>query len=117
MYLIASKADSGANQDILNASVEYSLRVLSKLTNKPLYSEENHWVMKVPDKLGNMDYVRQFYKYEPMYIRSYNDMPTAEHGAEFYLTIGPKESVGFGLVERVLNEHRVKYSLIKEKSI
>lgn len=117
MYLIATKADSGANQDILNASVEYTLRVLSKVTGKPLYSEANHWIMKVPDKLGNMDYVRQFFKYEPMYVRSYSEMPSEEHGAKFYLSIGPKESIGYGFATRVLDEHRVRFDLIDAKSI
>lgn len=117
MYIVAVKLFNTPNAEIANASVEYAFRVLSKLTGKKLYSTQNSWVMKCPDKLGDMDAVRSYYKYEPKYIRDVNHIPNESQGVETYLKYGDKATVGYGMLYDVLQEHRVPYDIIEEKSL
>lgn len=117
MYIIAVKLRDGSNEEIANASAEYAFRVLSDITGKRLYSNENTWVMKIPDKIGDMDAVRQYYKYEPMYIRTDNDIPPTSDGVATFLKFAPKDMIGYGFITDVLDEHRIPFDLIKEKTI
>lgn len=117
MYVVAVKLKTGDNAEIANASAEYAFRVLSELTGKKLYSNDNTWVMKIPDKLGDMDAVRQYYKYEPMYIRTDNDIPMTSEGVSTFLRFAPKDMVGNGFILEVLDEHRIPFDLIKEKAL
>lgn len=113
MFIVATKIKDGANVDIANSSVEYAFRVVSKITGAKLYSTKNTWVMRVPPKLGDMDLVRKFYIYEPKYIRCDTDIPSEVDGAKFYKELGgTKESVGYGFLTDVLEEHNVPYDLI-----
>jgi hypothetical protein len=115
MFIVATKLKSGDNMDIANASVEYAFRVVSKVTGAKLYSMTNTWVMRVPPKLGDMDLVRKFYIYEPKYIRTDNDIPSEVEGAKFYKEIGgSKDTMGYGFLKDVLEEHYVPFDLIDE---
>lgn len=113
MFIVATKLKSGDNMDIANASVEYAFRVVSKVTGAKLYSNTNTWVMRVPPKLGDMDLVRKFYIIEPKYIRCDSDIPSEVNGAKFYKELGgSKDTVGYGFLTDVLEEHNVPYDLI-----
>lgn len=118
MFIVATKLENGENVEIANASVEYAFRVVSKLTGAKLYSNSFTWVMRVPPKLGDMDLVRKFYIYEPKYIRCDTDIPSEIDGAEFYKSLGgTKDTVGFGFLTDVLEEHNVHYDLIDAKAL
>ena len=113
MFIVATKLRDGANMEIGNASVEYAFRVVSKVTGAKLYSNTNSWVMRVPPKLGDMDLVRKFYIIEPKYIRCDSEIPSEVDGAKFYKELGgSKDSMGYGFLTDVLEEHHVPYDLI-----
>ena len=117
MYVVAVKPDKGDNVDIAYASVEYAFRVLSKRTGKTLYSNTNTWFMKIPDKEGDYEAMRQYYKYEPLYIRTINDIPNENEGVQTYLKYGKKETVGRNILIEALDEHGIRYDLIKERTL
>lgn len=99
--------------DIANSSTEYAFRVVSKITGAHLYSNTNSWVMRVPAKLGDMDLVRKFYITEPKYIAYENDIPSEVDGAKVYKELGgSKDTIGYGFLTDVLEEHHVPYDLI-----
>lgn len=117
MYIVAVK-DTGPYQDIANASSEYAFRVFSKVTRYKLHNNQNTWVIKCPDKLGNMDIVRKYFTYNPKYIRTYNDIPNENEGAESYLSFGgSKDTIGYGFLTDVLDEHKIRYDMIRERII
>jgi len=117
MYIVARK-DDGTNSELRNASVEYGFRVLSKVTGYPLYSSTFTWLMKVPERMGNMDLARRFYITEPRYIRSENDIPSEVEGANVYKALGgSKDTIGYGFITDTLEEHDVGYDLLTVKSI
>jgi len=118
MIIVATKLRDGANMEIGNASVEYAFRVVSKITGAKLYSNTNTWVMRVPARLGDMDLVRKFYIYEPKYIRCDSDIPSEVKGAEFYKSLGgSKDTIGYGFLTDVLEEHFVPFDLIDVVSL
>lgn len=113
MFIVAVKKTGGMNEEIANASAEYAFRVLSKVTGARLYSTSHSWVMRVPTKLGDMDLVRKFFIVEPKYIRSDNDIPSEVEGANYYKSIGgSKDTIGYGFITDVLDEHYIDYDLI-----
>lgn len=112
MYIVARK-DVGPNSDLKNSSAEYAFRIISKLTGNKLYSNTYTWVMKVPDKLGNMDIVRKFYVYEPMYIENENQIPNENDGLKTLKREGgTKENIGYGFITEVLVEHSIAFDRI-----
>lgn len=118
MFIVATKLTSGANMEIANASVEYAFRIVSKVTGAKLHSKSFSWVMRVPAKLGDMDLVRKFYITEPKYIRCDSDIPSEVEGAKIYKELGgSKDTIGYGFLTDVLEEHNVPYDLIDENSI
>lgn len=118
MFVVAVKLKQGANAEIANASVEYAFRVMSKITGAHLYSLTNTWVMRVPEKLGDMDVVRKYFIYEPLYIRTDNDIPNEEEGAKTYKEQGgSKATMGYGFITHVLDEHRVPFDLINSVAL
>lgn len=113
MFIVAVKAKGGTNEEIANASVEYAFRVVSKVTGARLYSNTGSWVMRVPNRLGDMDLVRRFYITEPKYIRNDSDIPSEVEGAKVYKSLGGnKDTMGYGFLTDVLEEHNVQYDLI-----
>ena len=113
MFIVATKVDQGDNMEIANASVEYAFRVASKVTGAKLYSNSYTWIMRVQPKLGDMDLVRKFYIYEPKYIRCDSEIPSEVDGAKFYKELGgTKDTMGYGFLTDVLEEHHVHFDLI-----
>ncbi|MCK9577388.1 MAG: hypothetical protein WC936_07175 [Candidatus Nanoarchaeia archaeon] len=118
MYIIVARKDVGPNSDLKNSSVEYAFRVVSKITGYKLYSNTYTWFMKVPEKLGNMDVVRKFYIYEPLYIENDNEIPSELTGVEtFKREGGTKENVGFGFLTFAMEEHSIAYDKLDVKSL
>ena len=113
MFIVAVKKKDGANAEIANASVEYAFRVMSKITGARLYSNSHTWVMRVPNKLGDMDVVRKYFIYEPKYIRCDNDIPNESDGVKTYKEQGgSKDTMGYGFIKDVLDEHYVDYDML-----
>lgn len=113
MFIVAIKKKEGANAEIANASVEYAFRVMSKITGARLYSNTHSWVMRVPNKLGDMDIVRKYFIYEPKYIRCDNDIPNEADGVKTYKDQGgSKDTMGYGFIKDVLDEHYVDYDML-----
>lgn len=113
MFIVAVKKTDGTNAEIANASAEYAFRVMSKITGARLYSNTNTWVMRVPNKLGDMDIVRKYFIYEPKYIRTDNDIPNESEGVNTYKSQGgSKDTMGYGFIKDVLDEHYISYDII-----
>lgn len=117
MYIVARK-DVGSNMELRNASAEYGFRILSKISGYKLYSNSVTWLMKVPSRMGDMDLVRRFYQTEPMYIRSDNEIPSEVDGAKVYIEIGgSKDTIGYGFITEVLEEHHIGFDILDVKTL
>lgn len=115
MYLVGVKVE-GEHADVKNSSIEYALRVISRVSGYKLYSGTFSWVLKVADKMGDMDLVRQFYIEEPLYIFNENLIPSDVEGAKLYKKLGgSKDTIGYGFATHVFEEHNVGYDLIDTK--
>ena len=54
---------------------------------------------------------------KPLYIRTINDIPNENEGVQTYLKYGKKETVGRNILIEALDEHGIRYDLIKERTL
>lgn len=111
--LVVAKKDVGYDpvNEQRNCSVAHALRVLAYITKQELFEGKGSWLLKVPQRTGNMDKINEFWKYCPEWILDANHFPKENEEADFWFNkLGAKkEDIGFGFIARILDQCLVQF--------